>query len=308
MLRSQLTLFLRFVLLAQVVTMLVLTFRGYHGSWLGGTLAATLTGLMLLAGPGGLPAKPEPRPVVFVAVGRFLLVAGWLAEAVAFGFLGYLVAGVPDGPVFDPRLMVTALVGWVVAALLRAGRALVGFPTGRFRFTGLLRSVLGLVATVLVSGFGHQLEKAASVALCWVPAQAYDLFHSWWATAWFAVPLVVPVWVVWVLVLSAAAGWVIGLGVRLFGADNEFFKWAEGSERRLREADYEPGYGTWTTTRVEISRGGSVFAIGTSDDDAPSRWQRPPTRTDLAMEHHRFPVVRRVRREQLRDLQLTSAR
>ncbi|MFL6127037.1 hypothetical protein [Actinophytocola sp.] len=219
------------VWLVLVLTQLILTFRGHHVGWLGIAIGAVTSALVLLGGPGLRPAEPRPRARAAVVIGRVVLVVVWLAQAAVAGFVGFVIAGVPDNPVYDLRLVVTVLIGWTLSRVRLAGRALVGFPPASRLGPGVVvRGVLLFATTVAAAAFGHQLEAAASVVLCWVPLHAYDLFHGWWSTPFFAVPLSIPVWLVWVAVLTVAAVSLINVSKRLLGDDNEVAKWAEGLE------------------------------------------------------------------------------
>jgi len=386
--------FLLIAWLVQGLVLLVLTFRGQHERWLGISIAATTSLLALSTGPRLRPERPRPRARAVVLVGRVLLVVVWLARAAVAGFVGFAIAGVPENPVYDLRLVISVLIGWTLARFGFVARALAGFPPkGRFGVRTVVRGVLMLVTTVVAAAFAHQLEAAAAAVVCWVPARVYDMFYGWWSTPFFAVPLSVPVWLLWAVVLTVAAVSVINRSKRIFGGDNEVAKWAEGLEvvkfdvngerpgcllswyawtgepvspwraamlrrfarplgtadrrelhdrivralesglpesgwrelrvayraagdheelagdldsrpwpvpagvliddlRRLREAGYEPGYGTWTELTIRVLPNGYGF----SHPDGPVEWQRRPTRRDLSADRRRFPVVRRVRK------------
>jgi hypothetical protein len=386
--------FLVIVWLIQGLVLLVMTFRGQHVPWLGVSIGATTSLLVLSTGPGLRPERPRPRAPAVVVTGRVLLVVVWLARAAVAGFIGFVIAGVPDNPVYDLRLVVSVLIGWTLSRIWFAGRALVGYPAkAPFGVRTVVRGVLVLAATVAAAAFAHQLEVAAAAVVCWVPARAYDMFYGWWSTPFFAVPLSIPVWVLWAVVLTVTAVSLINLSKRIFGGDNEVAKWAEGMEvikvevngerpgcllswyawtgepvspwraamlrrfarplpygeeyahhdrivrvlraaapeerwqelrvayratgaheeltghldtrpwpapgdlliddlRRLREAGYEPGYGTWTQLTIVVKQNGYGF----SPSHGPITWSRRPTRRELAAEQRRFPVVRRIRR------------
>jgi hypothetical protein len=215
----------------QGLVLLILTFRGQHAPWLGYSIAATTSLILLSGGPGLRPPQPRPRARVLVFAGRVLLVLTWLARAVVAGFIGYAVAGVPEDSVYDLRLVVSVLIGWALSRVGGVGRLLAGFPPEkRFGVRMVVRGVLTLAVTVAAAAFAHQLEAAAAAVLFWVPSRAYAMFYGWWSTPFFAVPMSAPVWVLWFLVVTAAAVSLINTSKRVFGGDNEVGKWAEGLE------------------------------------------------------------------------------
>lgn len=215
----------------QGFVLLILTFRGQNVPWLGISIAATTTLLALSGGPGLRPARPRPRARALVFVGRVVLVLTWLAQAAVAGFIGFAVAGVPENPVYDLRLVVSVLIGWALSRVRGLGKLLAGFPPGkRFGVGTVVRGVLTLAVTVAAAAFAHQLEAAAAAVLFWVPSRAYDMFYGWWSTPFFAVPLSAPVWLLWFLLVTVVAVSVINTSKRIFGDDNEVAKWAEGLE------------------------------------------------------------------------------
>jgi hypothetical protein len=195
--------------------------------WLGISIAATTTLIALSGGPGLRPAQPRPRARALVFAGRVVLVLTWLAQAAVVGFIGFAVAGVPENPVYDLRLVVSVLIGWALSRIRGLGKLLAGFPPQKRLGVGtVVRGVLTLVVTVAAAAFAHQLEAAAAAVLFWVPTRAYDMFYGWWSTPFFAVPLSAPVWLLWFLLVTVVAVSLINTSKRIFGGDNEVATWA----------------------------------------------------------------------------------
>jgi len=168
---------------------------------------------------------------VLVFAGRAVLVLTWLAQAAVAGFIGFVVAGVPENPGYDLRLVVSVLIGWALSRVRGLGKLLAGFPPRKRLGVGtVVRGVLTLAVTVAAAAFAHQLEAAAAAVLFWVPSRAYDMFYGWWSTPFFAVPLSAPVWLLWFLVVTVVAVSLINTSKRVFGGDNEVATWAEGLE------------------------------------------------------------------------------
>lgn len=210
---------------------LVLTFTGRTSSWLPTVLGGVASAFVFVHWPlMGAPDSARRGPATVLA-GRILIALLWVLRIGIVGLFGYVLAGLPADQTFDLRLAAGALIGWLMLPVNQLGRWMTGFPARPdIRPAGILRSLGGMAVVVVAAGFGHQLKKAASVLLFWVPSHTYTLLHGWWSTNWFAVTASIPVWAVWLVVCVVILGFIPWLLSPFFGEGSVLPTWAQQPE------------------------------------------------------------------------------
>jgi hypothetical protein len=82
-----------------------------------------------------------------------------------------------------------------------------------------------LPARLETSTTSKQAETSATLAYTWVPSKCYHVLHSLIAADWFAIPVVIPVWIAWISIVCAAAT-VAGKALEaIFGSDSYIARW-----------------------------------------------------------------------------------
>jgi hypothetical protein len=161
--------------------------------------------------------------------GRILVRAGWAAFIILCGFSIYsLYRGYQDAGLSLP-LVLAALAAWGISFVMVIGNELSGrggADLSFFRWPKFLLIVGQLVASIFIAAYAHWIEHGAALAYTWAPKKCYHLLHGFIATDWFAIPLSIPVWIIWtliVLVLASCVNVIIGA---IFGSDSSIARWA----------------------------------------------------------------------------------